>query len=125
MEAAAFCANKVASVTVIGQSEVPFENSLGKTIGKSIGKLFESKGVKLMGNAKTEKFVGDDNKLCGVVVNGETVPADVCIVGLGIAYHTDFLKNSDIKLMKNGAIDVDEVRIENDQPSARTCSIAS
>ena len=110
MEAAAFCANKVASVTVIGRTEVPFENTLGKTIGKSIGNFFESKGVKLINNANCEKFIGENNKLTGVVVNGETIPADICIVGLGIAYDTNFLKNSDVKLTDQGAIEVDEVR---------------
>ena len=110
MEAAAFCAGKVASVTVIGRSEVPFENTLGKAVGKSIGNFFESKGVKVIGNANVEKFVGESNSLTGVVLNGETIPADICIVGLGIAYDTKFLTGSDVKLTGHGAIEVDEVR---------------
>lgn len=110
MEAAAYCVNKVASVIVVGRTEVPFENVLGNAIGKSIGNLFESKGVKLIGNAQAEKFVGENGKLTGVVVSGQIIPADVCIVGLGVEYDTCFLKDTNVKLTSNGAVDVNEVR---------------
>lgn len=41
METAAYCADKVGSVTVIGKDDVPFKASLGSEVGTRIMKLFE------------------------------------------------------------------------------------
>ncbi len=109
MEAAAFAVGKVKSVTVFGRSEVPFENILGQEVGARIAKLYETKGVKLVMKSNVEKFLGENGKLTHVVVNGESVPADVCIVGLGTQFDTDFLKSAGVKLIDNGCVDVDDV----------------
>jgi hypothetical protein len=37
--------------------------------------------------------IGADGGLVGVVVNGETVDADVCVVGIGVESSTGFLVN--------------------------------
>lgn len=110
MESAAFVANKVKSVTVLGRSSVPFENILGKDIGQQIADLFKSKGVNLIMNSNVEKFVGENGKVTHVVADGQSIPADICITGLGVKYGTEFLKNSGISLTKKGSIDVNEVR---------------
>jgi apoptosis-inducing factor 3 len=44
----------------------------------------------------------------GVVVNGQTLPADFVIMGVGVAPATGFLKDSGIKLERDGGIKVDE-----------------
>lgn len=113
MESAAFVANKVKSVTVLGRSSVPFENVLGKDIGQQIADLFTSKGVKLIMNSNVEKFVGENGKLTHVVADGQSIPADLCITGLGVRFETDFLKDSGITLTKKGSVDVNEVQIAN------------
>lgn len=60
---------------------------------------------------KVEKIVPreDDSSLAGgVVVNGETLPCDFVIMGVGVAPATEFLKGSGIELEKDGGIQVDE-----------------
>jgi NADPH-dependent 2,4-dienoyl-CoA reductase/sulfur reductase-like enzyme len=60
---------------------------------------------------KIEKIVPkeDDETLAGgVVVNGETLPADFVIMGVGVAPATKFLKDSGIPLEKDGGVKVDE-----------------
>lgn len=47
MEAAAYCINKCASVTVIGHDVVPFKALFGKDIGNRIKKEHEAKGIEL------------------------------------------------------------------------------
>lgn len=47
MEAAAFCVSRCASVTVVGRSQAPFQESLGLALGERIAKLFTDKGVNL------------------------------------------------------------------------------
>ena len=44
----------------------------------------------------------------GVVVNGETIPADFVIMAVGVAPATDFLKDSGIELEKDGSVKVNE-----------------
>jgi apoptosis-inducing factor 3 len=44
----------------------------------------------------------------GVVVNGQTLPADFIIMGVGVAPATSFLKDSGIPLQRDGGIKVDE-----------------
>ncbi len=57
--------------------------------------MHEEKGVKFILNSSPEEFLtGDDGNLTGVVVNSETVDADVCIVGIGVEASTGFLVNA-------------------------------
>lgn len=110
MESAAYCAPKVGRVTVLGRTDVPFLDSLGREFGQRIVELFETHGVHIRNNVYAVKFEGSDNKLTGVVLNtGETIPAEICIVGIGSEYDTKFLSETDIKLTKQGAIEVNEV----------------
>ena len=44
----------------------------------------------------------------GVVVNGETLPADFVIMGVGVAPATEFLKGSGIDIERDGGIKVDQ-----------------
>lgn len=44
----------------------------------------------------------------GVIVNGRTLPADLVIMGVGVAPATSFVKGSGIQLEKDGGIRVDE-----------------
>jgi pyruvate/2-oxoglutarate dehydrogenase complex dihydrolipoamide dehydrogenase (E3) component len=60
---------------------------------------------------KVEKIVAkeDDPKLAsGVVVNGETLPADFVVMGVGVRPATDFLKGSGVVIEKDGGVKVDE-----------------
>lgn len=60
--------------------------------------------------SKVEKIVPseEDPKLAkGVIVNGETLPCDFVIMGVGVAPATEFLKTSGVELEKDGGIKVD------------------
>ncbi|KIM84275.1 hypothetical protein PILCRDRAFT_818616 [Piloderma croceum F 1598] len=103
---------KLASINVIGMEEYPFELVLGKEIGKALKKYHESQGVKFHMKSSVEKIVASsdsESKLAtGVVVNGQTLPADFVIMGVGVAPATAFLNDSGIKLERDGGIKVDE-----------------
>lgn len=45
MEAAAYCVNKCASVTIIGRGTVPLQSVFGTTIGNRIKRHFEEQGT--------------------------------------------------------------------------------
>ncbi|KAL0060827.1 Apoptosis-inducing factor 1 [Marasmius tenuissimus] len=102
---------KLASIDVIGMEDYPFEAVLGKEIGAGLQKYHESQGVKFHMKSKVDKITPqEDNPSLagGVVVNGQTLPADFVVMGVGVAPATEFLKESGIELEKNGAIQVDE-----------------
>ncbi|EGN99078.1 hypothetical protein SERLA73DRAFT_181877 [Serpula lacrymans var. lacrymans S7.3] len=102
---------KLASIDVIGMEEYPFEAVLGKEVGKGLKKYHESQGVKFHMNSKVDKIVPletDSSQAGGVVVNGETIPADFVIMGVGVAPATEFLKQSGFELESDGGLKVDE-----------------
>ncbi|KAJ3799725.1 hypothetical protein GGU11DRAFT_678786 [Lentinula aff. detonsa] len=102
---------KLASIDVIGMEEYPFEVVLGKQVGAGLKKFHESQGVKFHMQTQVEKIVPrEDNPSLAesVVVNGEALPADFVVMGVGVAPATEFLKGSGIELEKGGGIEVDE-----------------
>ncbi|KAJ3714903.1 hypothetical protein DFJ43DRAFT_1102816 [Lentinula guzmanii] len=102
---------KLASIDVIGMEEYPFEVVLGKQVGAGLKKFHESQGVKFHMQNQVEKIVPrEDNPSLAesVVVNGEALPADFVVMGVGVAPATEFLKGSGIELEKGGGIEVDE-----------------
>ncbi|KAJ7749504.1 hypothetical protein DFH07DRAFT_828598 [Mycena maculata] len=108
---AAVAKRKLASIDVIGMEEHPFELVLGKEVGKALQKYHESQGVKFHMSTKVEKIVpqeGDETLAGGVVVNGETLPCDFVIMGVGVAPATQFLKDGSIPLERDGGVKVDE-----------------
>ncbi|KAK7032856.1 hypothetical protein R3P38DRAFT_2919316 [Favolaschia claudopus] len=108
---AAVSKRKLASIDVIGMEEHPFELVLGKEVGKALQKYHESQGVKFHMQTKIEKIVPkeDDASLAGgVIVNGETLPCDLVIMGVGVAPATKFLKDSGMELEKDGGVKVDQ-----------------
>ncbi|KAF5342112.1 hypothetical protein D9611_001598 [Ephemerocybe angulata] len=107
---AAMSKRKLASIDVIGMEEVPFQNILGKEIGAALQKYHESQGVKFHMQSKIDKIVAAENSTLanGVVVTGETLPADFVIMGVGVAPATEFLKGSGLEIEKDGGIKVNE-----------------
>lgn len=60
---------------------------------------------------KVDKIVPQEdnpNLAGGVIVNGETLPADFVIMGVGVAPATEFLKESGIELERDGSVKVNE-----------------
>ncbi|KAI6025583.1 hypothetical protein F5J12DRAFT_808951 [Pisolithus orientalis] len=102
---------KLASIDVIGMEEFPFESVLGKEVGNGLKKYHESQGVKFHMRTKVDKIVASENnpsQASGVVVNGQIIPADFVVMGVGVAPATEFLKQSGFALEKDGGIKVDE-----------------
>jgi Pyridine nucleotide-disulphide oxidoreductase len=59
--------------------------------------------------SKIDKLVaGENNNVTGAVVDGETIPADFVIMGVGVAPATEFLKSSGLTLEKDGGVKVDQ-----------------
>lgn len=78
--------------------------------------------------SKVEKIVAsesDPSQATGVVVDGQTIPADFVIMGVGVAPATEFLKQSGFQLEKDGGIKVDkylQVMGQTDVYAIGTCN---
>jgi NAD(P)H-nitrite reductase large subunit len=109
MEVAAFLSSKAASVTCVDLLKVPFEPILGPTVGETIQKFQEEKGVKFKLGVGLKEFVGTDGKLTGVKINtDEVIEADVAVMGIGVVPCTSYLKESALELSRRGEVVVDE-----------------
>jgi 3-phenylpropionate/trans-cinnamate dioxygenase ferredoxin reductase subunit len=72
------------SVTVLGRGTVPLNAVLGDEIGSVFADLHRDNGVDLRMSVRVDAIEGDENGVAGVRLDtGETVPADVVLVGIG------------------------------------------
>ncbi len=100
MEVAASLASRDGvEVTVVGIEKVPFERILGEKIGLMFQHLHEANGVQFRLNSGVKQFMGKDGQVSGVTLNdGETLSADLVVVGVGVRPATDALLDSGLKL---------------------------
>lgn len=110
MEVAAATFSKVKSVHVIGRSDVPFKESLGKEIGERVQELFESKGIVFHMKTSVKNYIGYNNRLSEIELSdGQKLKADVCIIATGSKTNVEFLAGSNIAInSSNGTIEVDK-----------------
>jgi apoptosis-inducing factor 3 len=87
------------SVTVVEMSPVPFARVFGEDIGRMFQQLHEEKGVQFRLGAKINRLLGENGYVTGVELgDGEVLPADFVVVGVGVSPATDFLNGSGLQL---------------------------
>lgn len=99
MEAASSLAQRGLAVTVVSPDAVPFEKILGAEVGQLFQEMHEEHGVQFRLGMKATEFKGGNkggdkggNRVESVVLeSGETLPAELVIVGVGVKPATDFL----------------------------------
>ncbi|XP_011497542.1 PREDICTED: apoptosis-inducing factor 3 [Ceratosolen solmsi marchali] len=117
MEIASYCADKTASVTIIGKYCVPLTHVFGDEIGKSIKKVFEEKGVTFITQNSICKCIPkvNNDEIVGQVElqDGRILQADIVILGIGSTFYTNWLTDSNITLLQDGSIEVDKYLTTN------------
>ncbi|XP_042370460.1 apoptosis-inducing factor 3-like, partial [Plectropomus leopardus] len=109
MEVASYLIDKASSITVIGSSELPYQNTLGKEIGKVTMTMLSEKNVRFYMNDNVTEVRGVDGKVKEVVLkSGKVIPADVLIVGIGIKPNSEFLRGSKIQMDSKNFVTVDK-----------------
>ncbi|MHA3684509.1 NAD(P)/FAD-dependent oxidoreductase [Leucobacter sp. HY1908] len=83
MEAAWAARAQGNTVTVLERGNAPLEAVLGVELGGDFQKLHEAHGTVFRMHANVEGMVGEDGVVTGVQVDGETLPADLVLVGVG------------------------------------------
>ncbi|XP_011296982.1 apoptosis-inducing factor 3 isoform X2 [Fopius arisanus] len=109
LETAAYCSNKVASVTIVGRGRTPLKPVFGEAIGNRVREEFESKGIRFKVETNIQKFIGREDGTVHQVelATGEVLSADVVIVGIGSTLYTDWMKGS-VDMRDDGSVVVNK-----------------
>jgi 3-phenylpropionate/trans-cinnamate dioxygenase ferredoxin reductase subunit len=105
-EVASTCAGLGCRVTVIEAMEIPLSNVLGPLIGAHCASLHAAHGVDLrtgVGVAGIRRAEGSRNGLQVELQGGDTLEADVVVVGIGVAPAVDWLEGSGLTI-ENGLV---------------------
>ena len=102
------------NVTVVGMEKVPLERVMGGDIGAIFKSIISKNGVKFHMEASVEKATPSSSnpKNVGAVLlkDGTELPADLVILGVGVAPATEFLKESkEVELQKDGSLKCNEL----------------
>lgn len=105
MEAAFSLRERGLEVTVVAPSQEPFETTLGAEVGALFRRLHESRGVRFKLGSIVYRFEGSHNVEAVTLDNGESIEADMVVVGAGVRPVTHFIEG--VELDDAGGIIVD------------------
>ncbi len=105
MEAAAALNKRGLAVTVVGHGSVPLVRQLGPEIGRMLQEAQAEKGVAFRLGRTPVRLEGDGRVQAVVLDDGEALPADLVVVGLGIKPATEMLQG--VKLNADGSVSTD------------------
>lgn len=111
LEAASALRKHGVDVTILARHEVPFAAQLGERIGKAIRSLHERNGVLFRTHVEISRFEGDgvNGKKAlqtAVLNNGERLPIDLALIGIGVSPATHFIDG--LQLEQDGSLAVDD-----------------
>jgi NADPH-dependent 2,4-dienoyl-CoA reductase/sulfur reductase-like enzyme len=87
------------SVTLVEPAPTPLAQAVGTEIGKLVTRQHVEKGVTVRAGTGVDEIVAQDGRVTGVKLSdGEVVPADIVVVGIGSTPIVDFLDGSGIDL---------------------------
>ena len=102
MEVAATARTLGNEVTILERDRVPLALAVGPVMGEVFRGLHTENGVDLRTGVQVERIVGRE-RAEGVVVEGETVPADLVLIGVGAVPNTALAEGAGIAL-SNGIL---------------------
>lgn len=122
------CLSANNDVTIIGMESVPLERIMGAKVGKLFQNQLEEVGVKFkLGTTVelAEPSPNDSTKVGAIKLKDGTVECDLCILGVGVAPATEYLKGK-VQLKDDSSVEVDEYfRIKGVQDAYAVGDIAT
>ncbi|NLG20016.1 MAG: FAD-dependent oxidoreductase [Actinomycetales bacterium] len=101
-------------VTVLEMAELPLLQVLGAEVAQHFARLHRDHGVDLRTGVGVSELTGEGGRVTGVVVDGETLPADVVLLGVGAAPNTGLAREAGLSV--GSGILVDEHLRSVDDP---------
>jgi NADPH-dependent 2,4-dienoyl-CoA reductase/sulfur reductase-like enzyme/nitrite reductase/ring-hydroxylating ferredoxin subunit len=93
MEIASAFRERKLSVTIVSQDDIPFRRQLGPEMGRFLLEKHLENDVHFLSGTKVLKITGTGKGSTVELSNGQTLPADLVVSGVGIEPATAFLKN--------------------------------
>jgi 3-phenylpropionate/trans-cinnamate dioxygenase ferredoxin reductase subunit len=91
--------------TIVMQEEVTLERSFGKRAGRFFQQQLEAHGVRVCGEQELERFGGDADLVKRVITrNGLELPADVVVIGAGVAPDVQLAKRAGLAIGERGGV---------------------
>ena len=109
LEAAAAARAQDLDVTVLETGELPLLGPLGPRMATVFADLHRANGVDLRVNARVDGFIGEGGVTGVQLADGEVVPADIVIVGVGVVPNTALAQAGGLDL-DNGIVTDDNLR---------------
>lgn len=97
-EVAATCRGMGLDVTVIEALPVPMVRALGELVGRRCARLHTDHGVGLRLGVGVIGLAGDERVEAVLLADGTAVPAEVVVVGVGVAPTTSWLNDSGLDI---------------------------
>jgi NADPH-dependent 2,4-dienoyl-CoA reductase/sulfur reductase-like enzyme/nitrite reductase/ring-hydroxylating ferredoxin subunit len=94
------------SITIVAPESTPFEKTLGEEIGQMYRELHEENGISFRLGAQVIRFTGNGKVEEVILDNGDKLPADFVLMGVGVHPATGFLKGMDLN--PDGSFSVDK-----------------
>ena len=101
LEVAVACLERGLKTTVVEFLPYVLPVLLDKAMADHVQKALEEKGLNIIVGKGAEEFLGDD-KLTGVKVAGEVIPADLAVVATGVRANLELAKNAGVALGRQG-----------------------
>ena len=101
LEVAVACLERDLKTTVVEFLPYVLPILLDKAMAERVQKALEEKGMNIIVGKGAEEFTGTD-KVTGVLVGGETIPADLVVVATGVRANIELAKNAGITLGQKG-----------------------
>jgi 3-phenylpropionate/trans-cinnamate dioxygenase ferredoxin reductase component len=101
-----------ASLTLLGKKcslvmmeEVTLERFYGQEVGRFFQGVLEEHGIEAHGNDELERFEGSDGRVRTVVTkSGKELPADVVVIGAGVAPDVSLAKAAGLEIGDGGGV---------------------
>ncbi|XP_053130878.1 apoptosis-inducing factor 3-like [Hemicordylus capensis] len=108
MEVAASLSDKAASIQVVERAECPYHGALGDQVGGVAMKMLQAQKVHFHMKTEVVELHGEAGKVTQAILSdGQTIPADVVVLGIGVTPNSGFLQGTAIAMDRSGAILVD------------------
>jgi 3-phenylpropionate/trans-cinnamate dioxygenase ferredoxin reductase subunit len=90
--------------SIVMQEDVTLERSFGKRAGRFFQEQLEAHGVRVFGGEELERFEGDELVKRVLTRNGLELPADVVVVGAGVAPDVQLAKRAGLEIGEGGGV---------------------
>ncbi len=90
--------------TIVMQEQITLERGFGATSGRFFQELLEAHGVIVHGGDELERFEGDGRVAKVVTKNGLELPAELVVIGAGVAPDVQLARRAGLELGEGGGV---------------------